>query len=228
MDVIRTGRSEALLKAPLLALQQAGLHQAEARYQLVQAQLGNHVMPKVCPRGDPYLLLAGMPNLVITHGIWLTGEPVVSQLRQLLSRVDAWASHYPEQAQPIRLLALWLDKLLRLDPSRLAEEGGHSVLHLSALELRCLGRLDSPWRDWAEGRLVALMPSSDEICSAIHLALHVFSRELSVSKGLAWLLAQVEAVAVRENAVLLYGILAFPGQEQGRHIHFNELESKQE
>lgn len=51
-----------------------------------------------------------------------------------------------EQAQPIRLLALWLDKLLRLDPSKQAERAGLSVLHLTALELRCLGCSDSPWR----------------------------------------------------------------------------------
>ena len=90
-------------------------------------------MPTVCPEGDLYLLLAGIPHLVITHGIQLTGEPVVSQLRKLLCRVDAWASHYSEQAQPIRLLALWLDKLLRLAPSKLVEEGCLSVLHLTAL-----------------------------------------------------------------------------------------------
>ena len=209
MDAIRSERSEALLKAPLLALQQAGLHQAHARYQRVQAQLGAHVIPTECPEGDPYLLLAGMPHLVITHGIQLTEEPVVSQLNQLLCRVDAWASHYSEQAQPIRLLALWLDKLLRLDPSKLAEEGCLSVLHLTVLELRCLGRLDSPWRDWTEGRLAAARPSSDAICSALHLALHAFIREQQVSKGLAWLLAQVEEAAVIERAVLLYGILAF-------------------
>ena len=118
MDAIRAERSEALLTAPLLALQQAGLHQAQARYQRVQVQLGDKVMPTVCPEDDLYLLLAGIPHLVITHGIQLTGEPVVSQLRQLLCRVDAWASHYSEQAQPIRLLALWLDKLLRLAPSK--------------------------------------------------------------------------------------------------------------
>ena len=227
MDAMRTERSEALLKAPLLALQQAGLHQAQARYQRVQAQLGAHGMPTECPEGGPYLLLAGMPNLVITHGIQLTGEPVVSQLRQLLCRVDAWGSHYSEQAQPIRLLALWLDKLLRVDPTKLAEEGCLSVLHLTALELRCLGRLDSPWRDWTEGRLAAARPSSDEICSALHLALHAFIREQQVSKGLAWLLAQVEEAAVMESAVLLYGILA-SGLAPGRHIHRNELESKQE
>lgn len=227
MDAIRSERSEALLKAPLLALQQAGLHQAHARYQRVQAQLGAHVIPTECPEGDPYLLLAGMPHLVITHGIQLTEEPVVSQLNQLLCRVDAWASHYSEQAQPIRLLALWLDKLLRLDPSKLAEEGCLSVLHLCALELRCLGRLDSPWRDWTEGRLAAARPFSDEICSALHLALHVFTREQQVRKGVAWLLAQEEEAAVIENAVLLYGILAF-GLGQGRHIHRNEQESKQE
>lgn len=228
MDAIRTEQTDALLKAPLQAFRQVGLHQAEARYQLVQAQLGAHVMPTACPGDDPYLLFAGMPNLVITHGIRLTGEPVVSQLRQLLCRVDAWVSHYPEQAQPIRLLALWLDKLLRLDPSRLAEEGGLSVLHLSALELRSLGRLDSPWRDWADGRLAGTVNTSDEISLSLHLALHVYSQDLPVSKGLAWLLAQVEAFAVRENAVLLYGILAFAGQELGRHIDSNELESKQE
>ena len=208
MDAMRTERSEALLKAPLLALQQAGLHQAQARYQRIQTQLGAHVMPTVCPEGDPYLLLAGMPNLVITHGIQLTREPVVSQLRQLLCRVDAWVSHYSEQAQPIRLLALWLDKLLRVDPTKLAEEGCLSVLHLTALELRCLGRLDSPWRDWTEGRLAAARLSSDAICSALHLALHAFIREQQVSKGVAWLLAQVEEAAVIERAVLLYGILA--------------------
>lgn len=227
MDAIRNERSEALLKAPLLALQQAGLHQAQARYQRVQAQLGAHVIPTECPEGDPYLLLAGIPNLVITHGIQLTGEPVVSQLRQLLCRVDAWASHYSEQAQPIRLLALWLDKMLRLDSSKLAEEGCLSVLHLCALELRCLGRLDSPWRDWTEGRLVALMPSSDAIYSALHLALHVFIREPKISKGLAWLQAQMEEAAVMESAVLLYGLLA-SCLAPGRHIHRNELESKQE
>ena len=127
MDAMRTERSEALLKAPLLALQQAGLHQAQARYQRVLAQLGGHVMPTVCPEGEPYLLLAGIPNLVITHGIQLTGEPVVSQLRQLLCRVDAWASHYSEQAQSIRLLALLLDKLLRWNPSTQVEEGCLSV-----------------------------------------------------------------------------------------------------
>lgn len=208
MDAIRAERSEALLTAPLLALQQAGLHQAQARYQRVQVQLGDKVMPTVCPEGDHYLLLAGIPHLVITHGIQLTGEPVVSQLRQLLCRVDAWASHYSEQAQPIRLLALWLDKLLRLDPSELFEESCLSVLHLTALELRCLGRLDSPWRDWTEGRLAAARLSSDAICSALHLALHAFIREQQVSKGVAWLLAQVEEAAVIENAVLLYGILA--------------------
>lgn len=227
MDAIRNERSEALLKAPLLVLQQAGLHQAQARYQRIQTQLGAHVMPSVCPEGDPYLLLAGMPNLVITHGIQLTEEPVVSQLHQLLCHVDAWASHYTEQAQTIRLLALWLDKLLRLDPSKVAEEGCLGALHLSALELRCLGRLDSPWRDWTEGRLVALMPSSDAICSALHLALHVFTQELQVSKGLAWLLAQMEEAAVIENAVLLYGILA-SGLAPSRHIHRNELKSIQE
>ena len=228
MDAIRAERSEALLTAPLRALQQAGLHQAQARYQRVQVQLvGDKVMPTVCPEGDLYLLLAGIPHLVITHGIQLTGEPVVSQLRKLLCRVDAWASHYSEQAQPIRLLALWLDKLLRLDPSKLAEEGCLSVLHLCALELRCLGRLDSPWRDWTEGRLAAARPFSDEICSALHLALHDFIREPQVSKGLAWLQAQVEEAAVIESAVLLYGILA-SCLAQGRQIHRNELESKQE
>ncbi len=227
MDAIRNERSDALLKAPLLTLQQAGLRQAQARYQRVQAQLGDNVVPTVCPEGDPYLLLAGIPNLVITHGIQLTGEPVVSQLRQLLCRVDAWASHYSEQAQPIRLLALWLDKLLRLDPSKLAEEGCLSVLRLCALELRCLGRLDSPWRDWTEGRFAAARPSSDAIGSALHLALHVFSREQQFSKGVAWLLTQEEEAAVIENAVLLYGLLA-SGLAQGLHIHRNEVESKQE
>ena len=227
MDAIRTERSEALLKAPLLALQQAGLHQAQARYQRALAQLGGHGMPTVCPEDAPYLLLAGMPNLVITHGIQLTGEPVVSQLRLLLCRVDAWVSHYSEQAQPIRLLALWLDKLLRLAPSKLVEEGCLSVLHLTALELRCLGRLDSPWRGWTEGRLAAASPSSDAICSALHLALHVFIREPQVSKGLTWLQAQVEDAAVIENAVLLYGVLA-SGLSSGRHIHRNELKSIQE
>ena len=227
MDAIRAERSEALLTAPLRALQQAGLHQAQARYQRVQVQLGDKVMPTVCPEGDLYLLLAGIPHLVITHGIQLTGEPVVSQLRKLLCRVDAWASHYSEQAQPIRLLALWLDKLLRVDPTKLAEEGCLSVLHLTALELRCLGRLDSPWRGWTEGRLAAARPSSDEICSALHLALHVFTQEQQVSKGLAWLLAQMEEAAVIENAVLLYGILA-SGLAPSRHIHRNELKSIQE
>ncbi len=37
MDAIRNEWSDVLLKAPLLALQQAGLHQAQARYQRVHA-----------------------------------------------------------------------------------------------------------------------------------------------------------------------------------------------
>ena len=36
MDAIRAERSEALLKAPLLAMQQAGLHQVQVLYQLLQ------------------------------------------------------------------------------------------------------------------------------------------------------------------------------------------------
>jgi len=92
MDVIRTVRGKLLLKTPMLALQQAGLHQAAARYQLVQAQLRAHVMPPVCPVDDPFLLLAGLSNLVISHGVQLTGEPVVSQLHHLINQVDVWAS----------------------------------------------------------------------------------------------------------------------------------------
>ena len=39
MDVTRTVRGKLLLNAQMRALRQAGLHQAAARYQLVQAQL---------------------------------------------------------------------------------------------------------------------------------------------------------------------------------------------
>lgn len=56
MDVIRTVRGKLLLNAQMRALRQAGLHQAAARYQLVQAQLAAQGMPAVCPAKDAFLL----------------------------------------------------------------------------------------------------------------------------------------------------------------------------
>ena len=210
MDVIRTVRGKLLLNAQMRALRQAGLHQATARYQLVQAQLAAQGMPAVCPAEDAFLLLAGLPNLVAEHGVQLSGEPVLDQLHRLLDQVDDWGSHYPAQKQPLRLLALWLDKRLRLASSSQAEVDCHGEwLALGGLELRCLGHLDSPWREWAEGAS-ALMPIEDDIAAALLLALLALSREAQDKSGLVWLMARTagEGSTVTECAVLLYGALA--------------------
>jgi len=207
---MRNERGKQLLNGPLQALQQAGLHQAAARYQLVQAQLAAHVMPPVCPAEDAFLLLVGLPNLVVAHGVQLTGEPVLDQLHRLLNQVDAWACYYPAQKQPIRLLALWLDKLLRLAPASQAKVGRHGEwLVLGSLELRCLGHLDTPWREWAWGAS-ALMPSAHGIAAALSLALQALSREAQDNPGLVWLMVRTagEGSTLTECAVLLYGALA--------------------
>lgn len=231
MDVIRTARGESLLRMPLLALQQAELHQAAARYQLVQAQLKAHVMPPICPVDDRFLLLAGLPNLVLAHGVQLTGEPVVDQLHQLLTLVDVWSSHYPDERQLLRLLALWLDKLLRMAMStEVSNPDPCHLLSLGPLKRRCLGRLDTPWCEWAEGRPSLMMPSSDGMTMALQLALQAFIRDQAGSKGLTWLLEQTEGKggAVKETAVLLYGALVGPFQVQSLRLPCTELESKRE
>lgn len=231
MDVIRTARGESLLRMPLLALQQAELHQAAARYQLVQAQLEAHVMPPICPVDDRFLLLAGLPNLVVAHGVQLTGEPVVDQLHQLLNQIDVWSSHYPDEHQLLRLLALWLDKLLRMAMStEVSNTDPCHLLSLDPLERRCLGRLDTPWHEWAEGRPLTIMASTDDMTIALQLALQAFIRDQVGSKGLTWLLDQSEGKggSVKETAVLLYGALVGPFQVQSLRLPCTELESKLE
>jgi len=231
MDVIRTARGESLLRMPLLALQQAELHQAASRYQLVQAQLKAHVMPPICPVDDRLLLLAGLPNLVLAHGVQLTGEPVVNQLHHLLTQVDVWSSHYPDEHQLLRLLALWLDKLLRMAmPTEVSNADPCHLLSLGPLERRCVGCLSTPWYEWAEGRLSPMLPSNDGMTMALQLALLAFIRAQEGSKDLTWLLDQTEGKggSVKETAVLLYGTLVGPFQVQSLRLPCKELESKQE
>jgi len=177
------------------------------------------------------LLLAGLPNLVVAHGVQLTGEPVVDQLHQLLNQVDVWSSHYPDEHQLLRLLALWLDKLLRMAmPTEVSNTDPCHLLSLGPLERRCLGRLGTSWLEWAEGRPSPMMPSSDGMTMALQLALQAFIRDQVSSKGLTWLLDQSEGKggSVKETAVLLYGALVGPFQVQSLRLPCKELESKQE
>ncbi|MDH1994054.1 hypothetical protein N5J40_04285 [Aeromonas caviae] len=172
-----------------------------------------------------------MPNLVVAHGVQLTGEPVVNQLHQLLTQVDLWASHYPDEHQLLRLLALWLDKLLRMAmPTEMRKADLCHLLSLDPLERRCLGRLVTSWHEWAEGQPSPMMPSSDGMTMALQLALQAFIRDQVGSKGLIWLLDQTEGKggSVKETAVLLYGALVGPFQVQSLRLPCKELESKQE
>ncbi len=207
---MRNEQGKQLLNGPLQALQQAGLVEAAARYQLVQAQLGTKSDSRVCPPDDPFLLLAGVLPLVIQHGVQLNGEPVLRQLTGLLCQINGWAGHYPAQSQPIRLLSLWLDKLLRLSTQAvLNEESRRNFLSLDAMELRCLGHLDAPWWQWSQGQAPEAMELADAIDAALHLALQAYVCERQFGKGLACLLdaSSGEGVAVTEMAVLLYGAL---------------------
>lgn len=211
MDVIRTVRGKQLLKAQMQAMQQAGLHQAAARYQLVQAQLGAKPDSRVCPPDDPFLLLAGVLPRVIQHGVQLSGEHVLRQLSGLLCQINGWPGHYLAQSQPIRLLSLWLDKLLRLSTQAvLNEESRRNFLSLDAMELRCLGHLDAPWWQWSQGQASEAMELADDIGAALQLPLQAYVCERQFGKGLACLLdaSSGEGVAVTEMAVLLYGALA--------------------
>ncbi len=207
---MRNEQGKQLLNGPLQALQQAGLVEAAARYQLVQAQLGTKSDSRVCPPDDPFLLLAGVLPLVIQHGVQLNGEPVLRQLNGLLCQINGWAGHYPAQSQPIRLLSLWLDKLLRLSTQAvLNEESRRNFLSLDAMELRCLGHLDAPWWQWSQGQAPEAMELAYDIDAALHLALQAYVRERQFGKGLVCLLdaSSGEGVAVTEMAVLLYGAL---------------------
>lgn len=196
--------ADKVLQGSDQTLQLAGLYQISAKYQSVSKLIPDLA---ICPPGNELTLVAGLLRLVAEHGIQISGEPVLIQLVRLITRVDVWADEYKEHRQPIRLLALWLDKLLRQDlymgnrdPNQM------DWLRLSPLEKRCLGRLEDPWWGWCSGQIPSCPTSTDGFSKALDIALQArLIQSGSFMSRLKWLKNQQTPL---DLTILIYGALA--------------------
>lgn len=198
--------ADKILQGSDQTLQLAGLYQTSATSQSVSKLISDNTHLVICPLGNELMLVVGLLRLVADHGIQIPGEPVLIQLVQLLTRVDVWAGEYKEHRQPIRLLALWLDKLLRQDlymgnrdPKQM------DWLRLSPLEIRCLGRLDDRWWGWCSGRIPSCLTSTDGFSKALDIALQAMVIQTgSFMSRLKWLKNQQTQF---DLTILIYGVL---------------------
>ena len=198
--------AEKILHGSNQVLQVAGLYEASEKFQSALELITDGSLSALCPSGNELMLVAGLPKLVIEYGIQIPGEPVLIQLIQLLTRVDVWASEYKNQRQPIRLLTLWLDKLLRQDVCMGNDDTKQmDWLRLSPLELRCLGRLDDPWWNWCSGKNKgSLFPTTEFFSQALDGALQAGSQPEQFMSQLKWLMNQQSPL---DLSVLIYGVL---------------------
>lgn len=198
--------ADNILQCSDQTLELAGLYQTSVKPQSVSKLISDNAHLAICPSENELMLVVGLLKLVVDHGIQISGESVLIQLVQLLTRVDVWADEYKEHRQPIRLLALWLDKLLRQelymgnrDPKQM------DWLRLSPLEKRCLGRLDNRWWEWCSGQIPSCLPSTDGFSKALDIALQALVIQSgSFMSRLKWLKNQQTPF---DLTILIYGVL---------------------
>lgn len=211
MKILENGRNERTLQIYLgahRALKLAGLKQASDRYQSIVEEISNNQNLIVCPENDEFLLVIGLPKLVMKYGVQLSEIPTLTQLGRILAYSDMWAREYSEQQQTIRLLTLWLDKSFRVH--RNSDDVNSDIenrLTLNILEQRCLGNIDACWQNWFSHNTDTLgkLDCRFTLTESMQLAVKAFSLGIGFLHGLEWLVTQPSK---NDIAVLIYGILS--------------------
>lgn len=211
MMILENGRNERTLQIYQGAhrtLKLAGLKQASDRYQSKVEEISNNQNLVVCPKNDEFLLVIGLPKLVMKYGVQLSEIPTLTQLGRILAYSDMWAREYPDQRQTIRLLTLWLDKSLRI--RRKNDDAYFDIenrLTLNIIEQRCLGNIDACWHNWFIHNTDTLgkLDCCFTLTESVQLAVKALSVGNSFLHRLKWLMTQATK---NDIAVLIYGILS--------------------